>query len=274
MAIEEPESHLHPGAIHQVNEIIRTISETSQVIITTHNPLFVDRADIKSNIIISDGKATPAKNVGSIRDLLGIKASDNLTNASFALVVEGEEDVVALKSLLPHLSEKISKSLRNNMLVIEPIGGAGNLSYKLSLLKNFLCQTHSLLDGDEAGKTAFNKAERDLLISISSCTMINCLGMDQAEFEDCIALDLYKDDVLSQFGVNLGVSKFKGNKKWSERVKNVFMNQGKPWSDIILAKIKNTVGQSVAKNPENALNLHKRNSIDALVLALERMIKN
>lgn len=236
--------------------------------------MFVDRADIKSNIIISDGKATPAKNVGLIRDLLGIKASDNLTNASFALVVEGEEDVVALKSLLPHLSEKIAKALKNNILVIEPIGGAGNLSYKLSLLKNFLCQTHSLLDGDEAGKVAFDKAEKDSLISINNCTMINCLGMVNAEFEDCIALDSYKDDVLLQFGVDLGVNKFKGNNKWSDRVKNVFMDQGKPWNDSILAKIKNTVGQSVSKDPKNALNSHKRNSIDALVLALERMIKS
>lgn len=274
LAIEEPESHLHPGAIHQVNEIVRSISETSQVIITTHNPLFVDRADIKSNIIISDGKATPAKNVGSIREVLGIKASDNLTNASFALVVEGEEDVVALKSLLPHLSDKISKALKNNILVIEPIGGAGNLSYKLSLLKNFLCQTHTLLDGDEAGKTAFEKAEKDSLIAISSCTMINCLGMANAEFEDCLSPDLYKDLVLKEFGVDLGVTQFRGNKKWSDRIGNVFMLQGKPWSDSTLVKVKYTVVQSVSKNPARALDAHKRNSIDALVLALERMIKN
>lgn len=273
LAIEEPESHLHPGAIHQVNEIIRAISETSQVIITTHNPLFVDRADIKSNIIISEGKATPAKNVGAIRELLGIKASDNLTNASFALVVEGEEDVAALRALLPHLSDKVARALKNNILVIEPIGGAGNLSYKLSLLKNFLCQTHSLLDGDEAGKIAYEKAEKDSLIAINSCTMINCLGMVNAEFEDCLSLNVYKNDVLSEFGVDLGITKFKGNNKWSDRVKNIFILQGKPWSDSVLCKVKYTVGKSVSKDPENALDPHKRNSIDALVSALERMLK-
>lgn len=125
LAIEEPESHLHPAAIHQVNEIIHSISETSQVILTTHNPLFVDRENIKANVIVTDGGATPAKNISSIRDTLGIKASDNLTHANYALVVEGEEDAISLRSLLPLLSDKIAKALRNNMLIIEPIGQGG-----------------------------------------------------------------------------------------------------------------------------------------------------
>lgn len=56
IAIEEPESHLHPGAIHQINDIILALSETNQVILTTHNPLFVNRGDIKTNIIVMMGK--------------------------------------------------------------------------------------------------------------------------------------------------------------------------------------------------------------------------
>ena len=47
IAIEEPESHLHPGAIHQLVDIIKSLAEENQVIITTHNPLFVDRSNIK-----------------------------------------------------------------------------------------------------------------------------------------------------------------------------------------------------------------------------------
>ena len=104
--------------------------------------------------------------------------------------------------------------------------------------------------------------------------MINCLGMANAEFEDCLSPDLYKDVVLSEFGVDLGVTQFRGNKKWSDRIENVFRLQGKPWTDSTLVKVKYIVGQSVSKNPASALDSHKRNSIDALVLALERMITN
>lgn len=273
LAIEEPESHLHPAAIHQVNEIIRSISHTSQVIVTTHNPLFVDRENIKSNVIVTNGGATPAKNIAAIRDILGIKASDNLTHANYALVVEGEEDAIALRALLPVLSEKISKALKNNMLIVEPIGGAGNLSYKLSLLRNSLCAVHALLDGDQAGRNAYDKAESDSLISVANCTFITCNGMTEAEFEDCLNLNVYQEIILSEQGVDLTSTAFRGKNKWSDRLRTTFLNQGKPFSDVLLMKAKYFVAAAAAKNPREALNVHKRNSIDALVSALERMIK-
>jgi len=274
LAIEEPESHLHPAAIHQVNEIIRSISQTSQVIVTTHNPLFVDRENVKANVIVTDGGATPAKSISAIRDILGIKASDNLTHANYALVVEGEEDAIALRALLPTLSEKIAKALRNNMLIIEPVGGAGNLSYKLSLLRNSLCAAHTLLDGDQAGRSAYKKAEADSLISVANCTFINCNGMTESEFEDCLELDVYRDTILNNQGVDLSSTKFRGNGKWSQRMRTTFLDQGKHFDDALLMKSKYLVAAAVAKNPKSALNKHKRNSIDAMISALERMIKS
>lgn len=273
LAIEEPESHLHPAAIHQVNEIIQEIAKTSQVILTTHNPLFVDRENVKANIIVADGGATPAKSIASIRDLLGIKASDNLMHANYALVVEGEEDAIALRALLPTLSEKLAKALRNNMLIIEPIGGAGNLSYKLSLLKNSLCAFHTLLDKDQAGIDAYQKAEKDSLISIAHCTFITCNGMSEAEFEDCLNLDVYTATILNEQGVDLSSGKFRGNGKWSQRLRTTFLDQGKPFTDALLMKSKYLVAAAVARNPKEALNEHKRNSIDAVVSSLERLIK-
>jgi putative ATP-dependent endonuclease of OLD family len=274
LAIEEPEAHLHPAAIHQVNEIVRAISQTSQVIITTHNPLFVDRADVKSNVIVEGGRATPARNIASIREVLGVRASDNLTNANYALVVEGSEDATALKALLPALSDKIGKALRNNLLVIDSLGGAGNLSFKLSLLQNALCATHVLLDGDAAGRTAFDKSLKDGLASVSACTFISCHGMKEAEFEDCIALSIYRDHVLAELGVDLSSPRFRGNEKWSVRLQACLKDQGKPTTDAIISKAKFCVATAVALDPRNALNAHKRNSIDALVNALERMIKS
>ncbi len=221
IAIEEPESHLHPAAIHQLNDIICSLADQNQVIVTTHNPLFVDRLDIPSNVIIENGKATPAKNIRQIRDLLGIKASDNLINANYALVVEGDEDKISLYPLLAFLSSKITRAIKGNLLVIDPIGGAGNLPYKLSLLNNALCVYHVLLDNDEAGRIAFQKAKDDCLVSVKNCTFTNCYGMVNSEFEDCINPDIYKDAVLSKYSVDLASSKFRGNKKWSDRVKRV-----------------------------------------------------
>lgn len=273
IAIEEPESHLHPSAIHQLNEVISTLSEHNQVIITTHNPLFVDRQVMKSNIIIDKGKATPAKNVKEIRDLLGIKAADNLINANYVLVVEGQEDILALTALFRHFSEKLTKAIKNNLLIIDQIGGAGNLSYKLTLLSNSLCMYHVLLDNDHSGRTAYKKACDDGVLSLKNCTMINCDGMTNSEIEDCYDSKVYEKELLDTMGVNIDSPLFRGNSMWAERMRDVFLNQGKPWDDTVKGKLKWCVAECVRKNPAISLNTHKRNSVDALIKSLELMIK-
>ena len=273
LAIEEPESHLHPAAIHQVSEIILSISATSQVIITTHNPLFVDRANIRSNIIVAGGSATPARSIAQIRDILGVKASDNLTNANYALVVEGEEDVIALKAMLPNLSEKIGKALRSNAMVIEPIGGAGNLTYKLSLLRTSLCAVHCLLDHDDAGRLAYAKACAENLLTAASCTFVTCPGMPDSEFEDCIDVAVYKDEFREALGVDLNSTKFRGSRKWSDRLKSTLIDQGKLASESEISKAKYTLANIISKRPKDVLQPNKRNSIDALIPALERFLK-
>jgi hypothetical protein len=273
LAIEEPESHLHPGAIHQVNEIIRSISAQHQVIITTHNPLFVDRERLSANVIVSDGGAKPAKTIKSIRDLLGIRASDNLMHANYALVVEGAEDVVSLQALLPYLSQKLAAALKSHMLVIEPVGGAGNLSYKLSLLKNALCSTYVFLDNDKAGRDAFARAEADGTANLGSTTFTLCQGCANSELEDLIEPKIYMPRILKEFGVDLKNPRFRGNEKWSARIRTAFTAHGKPCTDSTLSKIKNIVAAEVHANPAEALHPHKSDPITSLVVALESLIK-
>ncbi|WLT37499.1 ATP-binding protein [Synechocystis sp. B12] len=99
LALEEPESHLHPSAIHRLKGVIDEIACSHQVILTTHCPLFVNRVNIKNNIIISNNEAKPAKNINEIRDILGVRASDNLMHAKLVLVVEGDCDKIILESL-------------------------------------------------------------------------------------------------------------------------------------------------------------------------------
>jgi putative ATP-dependent endonuclease of OLD family len=69
LAIEEPESHLHPTANHQLKAVLAAIARTSQVIMTTHCPLFVDRTNVKSNIVVHNRRAVPAKSVREMRDV-------------------------------------------------------------------------------------------------------------------------------------------------------------------------------------------------------------
>ncbi|SMP23446.1 ATP-dependent nuclease [Chryseobacterium profundimaris] len=272
IAIEEPECHLHPGAIHLLKDAIYNLKTSNQVIITSHNPLFVNRDNIKNNIIIDSGKVRVTKSIKELRDLLGIKASDNLVNASCVLVVEGEEDVISLKALLPYFSEKLSKALKNNLLIIDKLGGATNLSYKLSQLSNSLCTYHVLLDNDDEGKRAYERAIDDNNLKLKDLTLTNCNGFNESEFEDLVNTTIYEQSIKDVFGVNINVSEFRGNDKWSKRMRKVFLSQSKPWTDKQKEDVKSEVAKCIVLDVENAIKLRNKNVILKLVENLELLI--
>lgn len=272
IAIEEPESHLHPESARQLYETINALSANHQVVLTTHSPLFVNRSNLKENIIVDSGKATPVKRIKDIRDVLGTKVSDNLINAENVLVVEGEDDKIILEKLLPQMSEIIKKAIQNGTLIIDDMGGAGNLPYKLSFYRTLQCKYHALLDNDDAGRRAGQDAEAQGLLNSRNTTYTMCNGSPNAEFEDCLEKAAYTEAVLSEFGVDLNVAEFRGSKKWSDRVANCFRSQGKQWNDTIEKRVKFCVAEALPADPSAALNQHKRSSIDALVSALNFLI--
>lgn len=273
IAIEEPESHLHPEAIHSLVNVIKGISENHQVIITTHNPLFVQRNNISNNIIVDHGTAKPAKNIKEIRELLGVLPEDNLINASHVLVVEGEDDKIALNKILSSLSPVIKEALIKNKLVIQPLAGATNLNYELSRLRSYVCRYFVFLDADEAGYDAAEKAIEKGLLSESDVKYSICNGNNTSEFEDCLKRDFYIEAIKDKFSVDLGVALFRNSQKWSDRVKTVFLSQGQRWTDTVEKKVKMEVAKLIpTESADSVLDEHKRGSIDALVNALENML--
>ena len=269
LAIEEPESHLHPNAIHQLKAVLTEIARKHQVIMTTHCPLFVDRASIKSNILVHNNKATPARDVKQIREILGVRASDNLQHAELILVVEGEEDRRCLAALLKEHSKPLAAAMAQQALGIESLQGGTNLSYKLSQIREAMCLAHTFLDHDDCGLKSSQRAEQVGLLLLADVTFTTCNGMKESEIEDMFDEAVYSAMLKNRYGVSTRHPKFKGNAKWSDRLASTFKQLGKPWSDQIEAKVKAEVAELVETNPATALNLHKRSSFDALIAALE-----
>ncbi len=115
-AMEEPENSLHPKAQRQLLGVVQDISKSTQVIVTTHSPVFIDRSQFESNILLTRTKAgnTVAKvfdpvDLASIRTDLGIRASDALLKGggNCAILVEGntEEDGFPIFMEMMGLSE-------------------------------------------------------------------------------------------------------------------------------------------------------------------------
>jgi len=272
LAIEEPESHLHPTAIHQLKRVISDIAKTNQVIMTTHCPLFIDRVNIKSNIIVHNNRAVPARNVKQLRDVLGVRASDNLQHAELILVVEGEGDRRAIRSLLSNQSKKLQSALAQGALAIESLQGGSNLSYKLSQIRESLCLAHAFMDHDGCGIAAVNRAQSEGLLDLADVNLTMCQGMKESEIEDLYDDNLYRALFQNRYDVSVDSPKFKGNLKWSERARNAFAHQGKPWSDKIENVLKSEVADLVEASPSVALNSHKRPVFDALVQSLEQKL--
>ncbi len=273
LAIEEPESHLHPSAIHQLRTVLSEIANKNQVIMTTHCPLFVNRASIKSNILVHKNKAAPAKNVKQIRDILGVRAADNLQHAELVLLVEGDEDRRALEPLLKHYSTDLDSAITQGALGFDSLMGGSNLSYKLSQVREAMCSAHCLLDNDKCGAESVKNAELNGLLTGADSTFTICAGMKESEIEDWYDEALYAPMLQHKYGVSTASPKFKGTAKWTDRLRETFRHQGKQWSDQVEAKVKADVAELVQANPAGALNPHKRSSFDALIGALTNKIK-
>lgn len=269
LALEEPESHLHPNAIHRLRGVIQELSSEHQIVLTTHCPLFVDRVNISTNVIVTGNRAETARSVAQIRELLGVRASDNLRHASLVLVVEGDADRIALQALLEISSPVLKESLRQHTLVVESMSGTSRLQSTLGALSNALCRYHVLLDNDVPGRTASRAAQDDGLLQPIDVQFVSCPGMANSELEDLIDPSMYRDLVRDKFGISLSVRQFRTSKRWSDRVRAAALAQGRDLSPSLERRLKTEIAKLVQDAPDRALIEAKRAAFDALVEALE-----
>jgi len=253
IAVEEPEAHLHPEAINILRDTIYSLSSKSQVIISTHNPLFVNRCNLSSNIIVKNGVVSPAANIREIREILGVKISDNLFDSEVMLLVEGDTDKISLSKLLS-TDPAIKLALDTNRFSILTLGGTGAVSYYINLLNTLISSTLVFLDSDEAGRNAINKALGDKIIDDKHYYLCKKSDMAKSEFEDIISLDLYRQEVIDKYGVDLDTGKMRNKTKvWSDRVRDVFEDNGKVWTEELETDLKYLVAHKVEDKPEAAL---------------------
>lgn len=264
IALEEPESHLHPRAIRELREVLFELSRSHQVVLTTHNPLFASRDDIASNVIVRNSRAFSATSIKEVREVLGVRLEDNLTSAELVLLVEGDEDRIALSAFLRE-SPATGKLFKQGRIAIDVLGGAGNLTHRARLHTENLCKLLALLDNDSAGQVAFAAAEREKVLSRSDVTFTLCGGKNESELEDLYSEAIYDPILIHEAGVTLQRQGPDKDKKWSDRVKNLLRTAGKLHDDVSIAAIKMKVAQSAANAGRVALHPSKVGPIDSLI---------
>ncbi|MDX9691122.1 MAG: AAA family ATPase [Acholeplasmataceae bacterium] len=272
IAIEEPESHLHPSAMHQISSVIQQISEKAQVIISTHNPVFVNRYNVTSNIIVDCGKVAQAQSISSIREILGTRLSDTLISSDIVVVVEGDEDERALKSILHKKSPLIRDSLDNGLLSFLNLKGATNLSYHCAMLKSMLCKYAVVIDDDESGRRALQDAKNKGFID-KNTILFQCNPNGESEFEDILTKEFYSD-ILLEYGYDISLTKnYNKSKNWSARLSRGFSARGLYWDDNIECEIKAKIVDKIETSSDlSFINPHYVPILDTIQIVIEKML--
>jgi len=271
IAIEEPESHLHPKAVHELREVITELSQNNQVVLTTHSPLFASPKNISGLIIVKDSKATQASTLKEVRECLGVRLSENLTSARMMLMVEGTDDKISLESILPKVEPRLKAYLDSGEIIIDPLGGASHLPSRIGAHRANMCLTYALLDNDAAGKSAVKSALDGGLIKTSEYTLTTIPSMNESEFEDYFDPKTYKELFIREFGVDPTIKHptAKG-KKWSSNIEALFKASGKIWNDNEKSRVKFVLAKYAA---EVGLKIIKQERMDSLKAFASSVVK-
>lgn len=207
LLLDEAGLSLHPLAQKDLTAFFDNLSESNQLIHTTHSPFLVDTNSIErvKVVYVDDGGYTIASNnlraandklneksIYAVHAALGLSVSDVLLQGCKPIIVEGPSDQHYFNAIKLFLIKwgKISPS---EELIFIPSGGVRGVSGIVSLVsakENELPLV--ILDSDKSGADAKNKLAGGLykgqersLINIGEFTSI-----EQSEVEDMIPIGL------------------------------------------------------------------------------------
>lgn len=234
LAIEEPEAHLHSGAVHTLRALLEDIAQTRQVIISTHEPALVRRDNVGANVLVQGNRAKPASSLEEVRKVLGVQLAENLTSPDFVVLVEGPGDARLLTAYMKAKEPKLAKAVANGRLRFVPLNGAGNLPHQLRFYQALVCSPIAFVDHDAEGNAALEKARKDGLLDTGAEFCANKPGLNESELEDLLDPVLYSADLCQHLGItSLKPKAAKAVRwKWSTRLEAALLENGKPRGDI------------------------------------------
>lgn len=258
LAIDEPEAHLHPEAIHRLQRTINNLTENTQVLVATHNPIFVNKDDESNNIIVDNGSVRKARSIREVRNILGVEVSDNLINANSVIVVEGVSDRIFLTTFIKVFgSPSLRAKINSGYLQIYVMHGLSNLKHTIQLFENYMVKFFIVLDADNPSSEEIKHLTTNQLISQKQFIYLPKLNFKkESELEDFYSNEFVADICETELNVKIKPDLDKSNKqnKWSSKMSMVLKEHGiifEENEDILKTRLSEKVRQS--KNPKQFL---------------------
>lgn len=269
VAIDEPESHLHPEAIRQIRENLLSISKSGQVIIATHSPILINRDKLNANIIVSDNKATPVNKISQIRNVLGVAMSDNLMYAEYVLLVEGSTDAAVLSRVLSKSSESIRQAIQEARLIVKPLFGVRHLCTEKGWLNTVICRgSLSYLDHDQAARDSVQQCKEKNILEDKEVIFCIVKSKRESELEDMFLESKYLD-LLPTEGIPWQKYLHNQQKKWSDNIADLFKMAGR---NLDILKLKNEIAERIQSMED--LDETKISTLLTLKASLEKLLRS
>lgn len=235
LAIEEPEAHLHTGAVYNLKETLDVIAKNYQVIYSTHSPILA-ATEVGSNLIVEKSKGhngesivRRAKNKRDIGLALGMRSEESFyCLPNLILLVEGSHDRACLKKLMPLFSEELFKAFENENIVIQAVNGASKFGENIRLIANsFTSDYYCLFDYDKSGKSAAKDLSEKRVLAENQYYFTRVRNKISAEFEDWLDEEILYEAIELNCGDSI-LCEFKKRRhdiSWSERLKEALTGQ-------------------------------------------------
>jgi putative ATP-dependent endonuclease of OLD family len=255
LAMEEPENSLHPKAQRQLLSVLQQISSVSQVIVTTHSPVFLERSKFENNIILTRtvkgntiAKTFNIELLDQLRIDLGIRPSDALLKGggNCAILVEGNTE----EEGFPVFMEMLGLSEFQLGIAIINMRGSdyARWSNTARLLHAYDIPCIAVLDND-AEKTA-DDLQREAKASLPNIKRI--FRLNKGNIEDYFPLEIVADVINQELKPITPVSKgdFDADKHGEDRIRNfekIMKEHGAGEAKGYLKKMLGLVGTKMMK---------------------------
>jgi predicted ATPase len=275
LAMEEPEAHLHPDAIHEVKGLISQIAQDQQVIVSTHSPVLISRDAIASNVLVDNNHAKPARSMRELRESLGVQVGDNLSSAEVAVVVEGSTDARVLSRLLSDMNPRIARAISDGRLIFHPSHGASGIHHHCRMMVSLLCLVIAVADNDDPGRAALAKVSGLDIADPQFRFSISLAGMRNSELEDLLVPASYIEGVGKVLGRPIEPTRFKArSRRWSDAIRHACSELGVAASDELVAAAKEAVASSVEASdaPSEAVKQECKALMESLAEKVELLL--